>query len=237
MKLAWLLLTFVLIGVAGACSGSPQGKVTVLAASSLQGPLEEIADDWTQESGIAVEISYAGSQTLAAQLRDGFPADVAIVASENIVRELSSTSDLSEGPIEFAMNEIVVAFAADVAPVRADQLAGSDLVITLADPVVPLGGYTVEALQHAGIDIAAVRAASLETSAAAVVTRLRTGDADAAVIYATDAGDFATTSLGGTLATYFTIALSDSGDASALLVHLSSPAAHQRLLEAGFLLP
>lgn len=239
MRRAWLLAACAILAAAvGACSDSAERKVTVLAASSLQGALDDIATDWSSESGVEVEISYAGSQTLAAQLRDGFPADVAIVASARIIDELSSVGAFHGDPIEFALNEVVLAFAAGVTPVTVENLVESGLIITLADPAVPLGGYTTAAFENAGLDRTTVDVASLETSAAAVVTRLRTGDADAAVIYATDGAGFVTTPLGGQLAIYSAATISGaSDDGVEFLGYLDSPSARSTLEAAGFRLP
>ena len=239
MRAFWLSAACVASALgAGACSDDSERKVTVVAASSLQGTLDDIAADWTSESGIEVEISYAGSQTLAAQLRDGFPADVAIIASVRIIGELSSTRALYGEPVDFALNEIVLAFASGVQPVAIEELIGSDLIITLADPAVPLGEYTAAAFLHVGIDPGIVGPASLEPSAAAVVTRLRTGDADVAVIYATDASGFANSPLDGALATYSAAAIGGATDHGIeFLDHLGSPASRSTLVAAGFLVP
>jgi len=228
----------IVVIAAAACSSSSERTVTVVAASSLQSALDDIAADWTSETGIDVNISYAGSQTLAAQLRDGFPADVAIVAGARIVVELSSGGSLAGEPVEFALNEVVLAFADGVEPVSVADLAGAGLIITLADPAVPLGDYTALAFANAGIDPRSIEAASLETSAAAVVTRLRTGDADAAVIYATDGAEFASSPLGGQLATYTAASIAGTSDEGADFVdYLASQAVRDRLLAGGFIVP
>ena len=156
----------------------------MVAASSLQETLEELSADWTAVSGFDIDISYAGSQTLAAQLLGGLPADVAIVANVGIIEELRSAGSLAATPIPIASTSVVLAFRPEVAAVTMGELASSRLILVLADPAVPLGEYSREAIVRAGLSPDDLHPVSLETSASATVTRLRTGDADVALIYA-----------------------------------------------------
>ncbi len=229
--IGWLALAL----LTSSCGGGDRQELMVLAASSLQGSLDQIASQWTETSGVTVSINYAGSQSLAAQLRDGFRADVAIVANRLILDQLTENGIIVTAPHLVVTSSVVLAFAEGVTPVSLSNIADSGLVVVLADPAVPLGGYSVEVLAAAGISMADLDPASLEVSAAGVVTRLRSGDADASLIYAVNGAEFVTQSLAGPSAEYLAAPIAGSReDAMDFIEHLTSVEARLVWDAAGF---
>ena len=69
-----------LVGLA-MLTGVARAEVTVFAAASLKGGLDEAAVAWTAETGVDVHLSFAGSSALARQILQGAPADIFISAS------------------------------------------------------------------------------------------------------------------------------------------------------------
>ena len=118
------------------------------------------------------------------QVRDGAPADV-IATADEVSMQVLVEADLVEAPVVFARNELVIA----VEPGNPEAIDGledlrrDDLLVVLADPSVPAGGYAAEALRKAGVK---VRARSLELDVRAALTKVVAGEADAAIVYATD---------------------------------------------------
>jgi molybdate transport system substrate-binding protein len=171
-------------GRAGAAAGGARPatgpSVTVLAAASLTEAFQDL------RGGPAATYSFAGSQQLVAQVEAGAPADVVATADGDAMARLEA-SGLVEPEHAFATNRLAIAVAA-ANPERIDGLAGlsrAGLKVVLADPSVPAGRYARQVLDRAGV---VVRPVSLELDVKAVVRKVSAGEADAGIVYATDAG-------------------------------------------------
>ena len=120
-----------------------------------------------------------GSNHLAAQLRDGAPADAFLTADAELLNGLLSNpapADLVRG---FAYNHLVVAMPSDGPGRNPGDLHNRDLVLVACAQGVPCGDATWARFGDLPID-------SYEPSVRAVVTRLGLGEADLGVVYATD---------------------------------------------------
>jgi len=157
--------------------GSTKDRVNVFAAASL-------TDAFSAEAHDAVTFNFAGSQSLVTQIQQGAPADVFASADEKNMQRLV-TADLVEPPKVFARNrlEIVVAPGNPKHVTGLADLARADLVVVLADPSVPVGTYSRQALAEAGVT---VRPRSLELDVKAALAKVTSGEADAAIVYRTD---------------------------------------------------
>lgn len=172
--------------------GSEQGQpgqqaqqLTVFAAASLAGPFDRIADDFEAMSpGTEVTISYAGSSDLVSQLAAGAPADVLATADERTMRQ-ATDQGLVPDPTVFATNEleILVAPGNPLGIVGARDLAHPDVQLVVCAPQVPCGAATERTLTAADITVTPVSEELNVTDTAGKVT---SGQADAAVVYATD---------------------------------------------------
>jgi molybdate transport system substrate-binding protein len=180
--------------VLAGCSGDtghadqPQqtaGSVTVFAASSLQSPFNQIATQLKDQQKLSITFSYAGSQTLAAQLTQGAPADVFASADTTQMKAAQNAGVIAGTPRIFAHNRLEIA----VAPRNPKgihglaDLARLGLVVVLADPSVPAGRYAQQALAKAHVT---VKAASLEPQVTGVLSKVALGEADAGIVYASD---------------------------------------------------
>ena len=192
---AWVPAAVVLAGPAAATSSAD--TVRILAASSLTEAFREIAAGFEAENpGTKVEVSFAGSQVLRTQIEQGAPADVFASADREHAEALVRAGLL--GPTRvFARNALVVIVPAEAAEVTSlADLARPGIRLVLAGPAVPAGRYAAEALRRldaagtfgAGFS-ARVRSnvVSEETNVRAVLSKVVLGEADAGLVYATDA--------------------------------------------------
>ncbi len=175
LVLAALVLT-------GACGSPSRGDgIVVLAASSLTDVVPAVG----ARSGQQLTTSFAGSQTLVAQVEQGVPADVVVTADAASMDRLRVDRKIDGSPTAVARNrlEIVVRRGNPHHVARLADLERRDVVVVLAAPSVPAGRATTEALRRAAVTL---RPSSLEASVRGVLTKVRLGEADAGVVYVTD---------------------------------------------------
>jgi molybdate transport system substrate-binding protein len=168
------------------CGGSGEGRLTVLGASSLTEALKRYGDSF---DGAAVRSSFAGSDQLAAQIRQGAPADVFASADTSYPARLHA-EELVEKPVVFARNRLVVVEPADGRASSLEDLARPGTRIVIGDRSVPVGAYTREVLGRApAAERRAILAnvASEEPEVSSVLAKVTSGAADAGFVYATDA--------------------------------------------------
>ncbi len=176
-----------------AARGGEARELVVFAAASLTDAFEAVGDAFEQaHPGTNVRFNFAGSQQLASQILHGAPADVFAPAD---MRQLQAGGAALAGePKPFAVNELVIAVEHGN-PLGVKGLADlgrTDLTLVLAADEVPAGRYARQALERAGVE---VQAASLESDVRAALWKVRLGEADAAIVYASDvlaAGDAVT---------------------------------------------
>jgi molybdate transport system substrate-binding protein len=186
------------IGLVGLCPAHGSAEtIRVFAASSLTEAFREIAAQLqAARPGTRVELSFAGSQVLRTQIEQGAPADVFASADQEHASALVRAGLL--GPTRvFARNALVVAVPAGAARVTSlADLGRPGTRIVLASPSVPAGRYAAEALRLLDRDgslgegfLARVRrnVVSEETNVRAVLSKVVMGEADAGVVYRTDA--------------------------------------------------
>jgi len=169
---------------------SNQSEVIVSAASSLEPAFTEYAE----RAGIDAKQSFAGSDELAAQLRQGVRPDVYAAANTSLPEELHAEGLVTE-PVVFATNELVLAVPADSAIESLEDLAVPGTALAIGDEGVPVGDYTREVLDHlpaADRDAILAGVRSQEPDVAGIVGKLTQGGVDAGFVYVTDvvaAGD------------------------------------------------
>jgi molybdate transport system substrate-binding protein len=176
---AALLLLVAALGATAAAAKAPP-RLTVFAAASLSDVFPTIDR--------APRYSFAGSNILAAQIRQGAPADVFASANTKLPQQLHEQG-LVLKPVVFAQNELVLivprpnpAGIRGVADLKRD---GVKLVV--AAPAVPAGAYTVQVLRNLGQSAVLDNVVSQETDVRDVLAKVMLGEADAGFVYATDA--------------------------------------------------
>lgn len=172
--------------IAGGCGGEgeEQGPLVVSAASSLQTAFGEYAD----AAGIDARQSFAGSDELAAQIRQGVVPDLYAAANTSLPDELFAEG-LVEQPVVFAANTLVIAVPADSELGSVEDLVEPGVTIATGAPGVPVGQYTAEVLGRLpGPEREAILAnvRSREPEASGIVGKLAQGAVDAGFVYATD---------------------------------------------------
>lgn len=181
--LPWAL---VLLALAGCGGGSGEATLTVLGASSLTEALGRYGGSF---AGAEVRSSFAGSDQLAAQIRQGAKADVFASADTGYPAELHREG-LAKKPIVFARNRLVVVVA-EGSPVRSlADLARPGTKLVIGDPSVPVGAYTrvvLDRLPGGEREAILANVRSEEPEVSAVLAKVTNGAADAGFVYATDA--------------------------------------------------
>lgn len=182
------LLAVVTALTLGACTGGSGGLV--LVASSLTDVADDLVASWDGEAAV----SEAGSQVLRSQVESGATPDVVLLADPAIAADLADRG-LADEPVPVARTGLVVATTNPAVDAPAD-LADPSLEVVLADRTVPLGRYTREALDRLGTsgqvppgtaEAILDGADSLEDAARLVLAKLAAGEADAVIVYTTDA--------------------------------------------------
>jgi molybdate transport system substrate-binding protein len=161
-------------------------QLVVSAASSMKEALTACAKGFPDAS---VRLQFAGSDELAAQIRQGVPVDVFAAANTKLPDALAQEGKL-EQPVTFATNQLVLAVPADGAKV--DSLAALEqpgVTLVIGAEGVPVGDYTRGVLERLGAArskavLANVR--SNEPDVKGIVGKLTQGAADAGFVYASD---------------------------------------------------
>lgn len=186
-----LLVLALLAGCGGPPSATPETGPVVLAASSLQEAMEDLADGWQEQGHARPVLSFAGSSALARQVEQGAPAEIFVSADAEWMDYLADKGLLRAGTRRLvAGNALVLVGPPGTAPLdKADlrEALGRGR-LALADPeAVPAGKYARAALQSLGLwqDLAG-RIVPAENVRAALKLVER-GEVPFGVVYATDA--------------------------------------------------
>ncbi|MCX6483735.1 MAG: molybdate ABC transporter substrate-binding protein [Mycobacterium sp.] len=189
------------VALAGCGSSTPSpatpaaGKLIVFAAASLKKAFTEIGEQFTTDNpGSDVEFAFAGSADLATQLTQGAPADVFAAADATNMGRVDRAGLLAGTAVSFASNTltIVVAPGNPKKVTSFQDLTQPGLLVVVCAPQVPCGSATQKVEQAIGVSLDPV---SEESQVTDVLNKVLTGQADAGVVYATDAqgaGDKAT---------------------------------------------
>lgn len=228
----------------GTGSSGGDDTLTVLAASSLTDVFTELAATFEAEhEGVEVDFSFGSSTDLAEQAADGAPGDVLATADETSMT-VAVDAGAATDPQTFATNQMVIA-------VRSGATADIRTIEDLEDATwvrcvdeAPCGRVATEILDAAGVD---AEPASLEPDVRAALDKVLSGEADAGLVYASDAvaaGDAVTAvpieGAEDDLTSYLVAALEQAGDdelAQAWIELVTGEEGRRALQAAGFTLP
>ena len=166
--------------------GGVRGDVMVFAAASLTESFTRLGEDFEAANPDAtVTFNFAASSALVQQVNEGAPADVFASADQANMKKLSDAGDNGSEPEVFAENslEIIVAPGNPGNITGLADLARPDVLWVTCAPEVPIGAYSAQALDKAGVT---ATPASYEENVKSVVTKVTAGEADAGIVYATD---------------------------------------------------
>ena len=173
-------------------SSKPSGTVTVFAAASLKESFTTLGKEFEkQHPGTKVTFSFGGSDSLAASITGGAPADVFASASPKTMKIVTDAKDAAGTPATFVRNQLEIATLpgnpAKIASLK--DLTMSGLKVVLCDKEVPCGAAAQKALDASGLKLTPV---SYEQDVKSALTKVELKEADASVVYRTDvnaAGD------------------------------------------------
>src|SRR5262245_34185302 len=207
LVLGVLLLALPLLAGCGSSSTSGGGGTTtknvtlnVFAAASLTGAFGEMGKNFESANpGVKVVFNFAGSQQLATQIGQGADADVFASANttqmNNVVKSGQVDSNLSR---VFIKNKLVVVFPKDNPKniTKPQDIAAPGLKLILCDKTVPCGQYALDFFDKASAtadygasfkDNTLKNVISYETDVKQVLSKVGLGEADAGIVYTSDA--------------------------------------------------
>jgi molybdate transport system substrate-binding protein len=168
------------------------GSITVSAAISLKEALTEISQNYQKETGTQVNLNFAASGTLAAQIKQGAPVDLFVSAGAHEVDDLIATGVANGASrTDVVGNSLVLVVPAsstnppksfaDLADKRFTKIAGGQ------PKVVPAGDYAAQVLKKLNLEAAVADRLVTGDNVRQVLQYVIRGEADAGIVYATDA--------------------------------------------------
>lgn len=160
-------------------SPSATPRLTILAAASLTEVFPRIDR--------RPAYSFAGSNQLALQIRQGAPADVFASAAPNFTQDLYRERRV-EKPRTFASNKLVLAIPrSNPAGLRSVfDLRRKSVKLVIGTARVPIGAYTRQVLRNLGMTSVLSKVVSEEPDVKSIVGKVALGEADAGFVYRTD---------------------------------------------------
>src|SRR5688572_10914244 len=195
---ATMLLSSLLVLLLAGCGDAPpqanQEAVVVFAASSLQDAFKEI----NAQLRASVSYNFAGSQVLVTQLREGARADVLATADRESMDAAIKAGLVESGSEQvLATNRLAVATAPTSSAVKSlDDLAKPGVKLVLAEGSVPAGKYALQVLDKLAADPiygagykekVLANVLSRESNVRQALAKVKLGEADAGIVYTTDA--------------------------------------------------
>jgi molybdate transport system substrate-binding protein len=186
-----MIFPLALVGPLNSAS-APDQTISVFAAASLKDAFTGIARQYeASHSGTHITLNFAGSQTLAAQITQGAPADIFASAS---IKNLEDSHPKQDSIRIFVHNHLTIVVRKELAGVKAPRELASVQKLVLADVTVPAGKYAEEFLNVASkkygkpwLNSVMSHVVSRELDVRAVLTKVRLGEADAGIVYVSDA--------------------------------------------------
>lgn len=209
IHVALLAVSLCALALLSACGGSAststssadrQTELVVFAAASLKDGFERIAAEFEAANpGVTVLFNFAGSQQLAQQLAAGAPADLFASANQRQMQAVVDAGRVAgDAPRIFARNRLALIYPNDnPAQLRSLQdLARPRVKVVLAAESVPVGQYSLEFLAKASAatgfsttysQTVLVNLVSYEENVRGVLAKVALGEADAGIVYTSDA--------------------------------------------------
>lgn len=225
-------------------SDAVTGDLTVFAAASLKSTFTELGSRFeTDHPGTQVVFNFAGSTDLAAQISQVAPADVFASADTSTMDRAVDGGTVAGDPVVFATNTLTIVTAPGNPRAIASfaDLAGPGVQLVVCAPQVPCGSATEKVEAATGVTLTPV---SEESAVTDVLGKVTSGQADAGLVYVTDAaaaGDAVTAvafpEAADEVNSYPIAALADSTNpaaASAFIEFVTGPQGRDVLAAAGF---
>jgi len=222
--------------------------ITVSAAASLSKAYTELGKQFEKVNpSVKVRFNFASSASLVAQIQSGAPTDVFAAADLTSFDKLLASGNVVKSPKVFARNSMQLVVKPGN-PLRITSVAdlSKASVVSLCAKTAPCGVYAATVMSRHGIVVAESKI-TRGVDATATLNAVSTGDADAAIVYATDAmaakKQVATILIpaGKNVKAMYGIAVvrgsKNSKQAEAFLQYVLSPVGQNTLKSFGFLAP
>ncbi|MFE6612767.1 molybdate ABC transporter substrate-binding protein [Amycolatopsis sp. NPDC057786] len=189
-KLAPVLAALALAATACGSEAAPQDgarTLTVFAAASLTESFGAMGKRFeAQNSGVTVKFGFEGSSALVQKLTQGAKADVFASADKANMDKVAKAGLIDGQPSVFATNRLVIAVGkGNPKGIKGlADLAKDGLTVVVCAPQVPCGSAAKKVQQSSGVTL---KPASEEQDVKSVLAKVQTGDADAGLVYVTDA--------------------------------------------------
>ena len=190
-RLVTLCRVALVVGLAAlvACAASAQ-TLTISAAASLSDAMSKLADEFeTEHPGLQVELNLAASGLLAAQIRQGAPADVFVSASLVMMDDLQREGLIERGTRrDMAANRLVlIAPHDDTTYYDLSELPASEHLAIGNPQLVPAGTYARQSLESMNLWDELEEQLVFGESVRQVLAWVETGEVALGIVYATDA--------------------------------------------------
>lgn len=189
-----MALCALLAGCGKSAIHSPNQPVTltVSAAISMKDPLDAMAQNYTQQHpGVRVVCNFGASGTLQRQIEQGAPVDVFISAGEKQMDALENENLLAPGTRrDLLANQLALIAPANSATLRSfnDLKKSAIKSVAVGEPrTVPAGMYAQQVLEHLHLLAALKSKIVYAANVRQVLAYVETGNADAGLVYSTDA--------------------------------------------------
>ena len=177
-------------------AGGGDKTLRVSAAASLTQSFDQLSNEFEKDHpGVSVDVNYGGSSGLVQQLTEGAPADVFASADQKNMKKLTD-ADLAQGePKIFATNVLTLVVPKDnpAGITSVQNVLNKKVKLVTCAPEVPCGAATQKVEKANGVELTPV---SQENAVTDVLGKVTSGQADAGIVYVTDAkaaGDKVTT--------------------------------------------
>jgi molybdate transport system substrate-binding protein len=197
-KIAATVIAAAMVLSLAACTKAPAAtksapkNITVFAASSLTESFTEIGKELLKSDNIKATFNFAGSQTLAASIEQGAPADVVTYASESYMKDTQTKGYVDSYKI-FAKNTLVACKLKSNTKTATSlvDLGNAGVSLIVGDPSVPCGSYFNTVLSKSSLTAAQKNAInanikSKELDVKDVLAKVQSGNGDLGVVYVTD---------------------------------------------------
>ena len=176
-------------GSVPACGGPDE--LLVFAAASLADAMGEIEDAFEKRTATGVAVSYGASQALAQQIAGGAPADLFVSAGEFPFDFLAERGLLQPPAVHLLTTRLVVAVRSpsETELVSMEQLTTPQVgrIAIAAPDLAPAGRYARDSLMSLGLWDQLRTKLVFGPDVRATIAYVESGNADAAIVYATDA--------------------------------------------------
>lgn len=181
------LLVLLIAGCSAAGSDQASNTLTVFAAASLKQTFTELGAEFEKaHPATTVTFNFAGSSDLVSQLAQGAPADVFASADTTNMAKAVEAGAVAGAPVNFAANTLTIVTPPGNPKGIASfaDLATPGTQVVVCAPQVPCGSATEKIEKATGIELSPV---SEESAVTDVLGKITSGQADAGLVYVTDA--------------------------------------------------